>query len=101
MEATFVPVCFHPTSVVLIDDEPRFLEATAIKIGKYMAVKNFNDPTEALKFLIEDYKFEPFTKKCLVRTEDEKYDHRSIDVNIQLILQELYNPNVLSKFQWL
>ena len=46
-----IPFFRFPTTVVCIDDDPDFLKALVLKLGKRYNIKTFTDPKEALKFL--------------------------------------------------
>lgn len=83
--------CFFPTQVVLLDDNPRFLESMSIALGKKNVFKLFRNPNEVITYLTSQAE-DPFTKRCLLRPEEMERDHRIIDVDISAISKEIYNP---------
>lgn len=91
-ENKFIPCCSFPTTVLLIDDDESFLESTSLKLGRKIPRKCYSDPVAALNFLLEQYQANPFTKRCLLRPEERSRDHRNIDVDVQAIYKEIYNP---------
>lgn len=87
-----LPVCYFPTTVVFIDDHPAFFTATEIKLKPETAIyKYFQDEDEILAYLQQSYRFDPFTKRCFARLEEQEFDHRQIELKIPAIYQEIYN----------
>ncbi|CAN5218878.1 hypothetical protein BH10PSE19_BH10PSE19_02890 [soil metagenome] len=93
MDAEIMPCLSFPTTLVFVDDDPKFLDHMAIMLGEDHLVHLFKDPKTALKFLKETYKFDPFTNRCQVEVDDIFPDHRVLDFNIRLIQEEAFNPN--------
>lgn len=94
MDRNFIPCCYHPTTVVMIDDDARFLKFASLKIesNNNLVTKTFADPISAADFLIKQYKPKTFLEFCLDNPEEQSRDHRNIDFDIRAIRQELYNP---------
>jgi CheY-like chemotaxis protein len=92
MEYKFIPCCYYPTQIVFVDDDERFLKSLIFKLGKKFHCRYFTDLFIAAKFFDQEYKSHPFTQRCLLRPEEEYRDHRSIDVNIRVIHEEIFNP---------
>jgi CheY-like chemotaxis protein len=87
-----MPVCYHPTTVVFLDDNRKYLRELRLSLDeKKFAPRFFNDPQEALKFL-KQYIPHPFVERCLTKPEETQLDHRSIDVDVPAIREEIYNP---------
>lgn len=87
-------VCYHPTTVFLVDDDQKYLESIRTELDfKHANYKSYNDPIEALNFLTKDYQPDPFTRRCIDHPEQIDPDHRGIDVQPYQIIQEVYNPN--------
>lgn len=93
MENISLTCCYYQTTVVLIDDDQRFLESVGFKLGRTTAYKSFLYPLEALKFLKEEYQPRFFIQRCLLRPEEQQKDHRNIEIDVRAIHQEIYNPN--------
>jgi len=93
MSQDILPCLSYPTTVVFVDDDEKFLQQAGAIIRRELPYSLYKDPKEALKFLNETYKLEPFTKRCAVESLDASPDHRVIDFNIRLIREEVYNPN--------
>lgn len=58
------PVCFHPTTVIFIDDEPAFLEILSAQLADRLAVQCFNEPSVALDYTRTKHHFSPFRERC-------------------------------------
>ncbi len=85
---------YYPTTVLLIDDNQRYL--LGIKSGlnkKKASYALYNDPTAALNFLTHEYQADLLAQRCISSIEEEERDHRTIDVNISVINKEIFNPD--------
>lgn len=89
----FLACCLHPTTVVLIDDDKRLLEFVELRLKRKIPCTLYSEPIKALKFLEEEYRQNPFTKRCLIHPEDSNRGHRNIDVDLSAVPLEIYNPN--------
>ncbi len=49
-----VPAFFYPTTVLLVDDDAKFLELLSKELSKYYKTITFTDPEEAVKFLTQN-----------------------------------------------
>lgn len=59
---------------------------------KLAIYKFFDNPFSAVNYLKEASKVGSFINRCLLRTEDDQYDHRKLDICISEIHKEIYNP---------
>ena len=85
-------VCYFPSTVVLIDDNHSFLKSIVPGLSKDRAkYKIFNRPQSALRFLNEEYNKNSFVNRCLLRSDEEQLEHRTIDINVRAIHEECYN----------
>jgi CheY-like chemotaxis protein len=84
-------VCFHPTTVVLIDDQRRFLRTTGSKVRARFPYREYDSSTDALQFFTQVYKPEPFVTRCMFLQEDCPTDEQSIDISLRLIRDEIHN----------
>ncbi|MBT4880248.1 MAG: hypothetical protein HON43_04675 [Alphaproteobacteria bacterium] len=90
---TVIPSCMFPTTVVFVDDDPGFLRHIAAELSSRVTSYKFcTNPIAALDFLNKEYKPDPFTNRCMDRPEEERFEHHSMNVNIRLLHQEIYNP---------
>jgi len=91
--ATYLPaVCYSPTTVVLIDDDRKFLNSIeGLLDGNQACFQFFDNPKKTLDFLINK-KSDPFTKRCVLSPEEEQLDHLTLDIDVRAIHQESRNP---------
>ncbi len=93
MEQDKLSACYFPTTVMFIDDNQNFLTTLSLKLDVNNVIpKLFFDPESALQYLETDYQPNPFTNRSLLQVKDEYITHRNIDINLQAISQEIYNP---------
>lgn len=52
-----IPLCFYPTQIVFVDDNPEFLDALSVTFSKQFNVKTFDNVDAALQY-INEYKRE-------------------------------------------
>lgn len=93
MAQEIVPCISFPTTLVFVDDDEKALKWMDGILGRERVLKLYKDPKAALKFLKENYYFEPFTKRCVQKTEEPFPDQPGIDVKIPLIRKEVFNSN--------
>ena len=48
-----IPLCFYPTQVVFVDDNPQFLDALSIAFSKHFNVQTFDNTNSALAYINE------------------------------------------------
>lgn len=78
-----MPVCYHPTTVMMVDDDPTFLKYAALQLKDKCAILPFNSVDEAIQFIQQDYHHRPFTTRCI----------ESNRLNVLAIRNEVYNPD--------
>ncbi len=94
MDDTEIAACYHPAQVLLIDDNPRYLEGLLMSLDQQLAhYRSYSEPAKALDFLKNKYTPDYFTSRCVLRPEEDERDHRSIDVNVRVIRDEMDNAN--------
>jgi CheY-like chemotaxis protein len=90
MEKYLPAICFHPTTVLLIDDNQKFLDSLQLNLDWSQTVyRGFAVPQNALDFLAHNYQVDPFTNRVIKRAEED-LEHRTLDVDISAIHKE-YN----------
>jgi CheY-like chemotaxis protein len=95
----FLPaVCYFPTTVLLIDDNRKFLTNIILDLDCTRAIyQSYDDPVEALDFLVKQYQPNPIAKKCIRYPRDNDLDHYTVDVDVRAIHKEIYNPKRFSE----
>ena len=90
-----IPNCFFPTTIVLVDDEDKYLKilSSSLLSSMNVAVKTFKNPIDALKFLNEEYIPCPFNDRCIKSVQSYEYEHEVFDISINELYKEVYNPN--------
>ena len=82
------PVCYHPTTVIFIDDEPAFLEILSAKLADRLSVLCFNEPALALDFAKTQHNYSPFRERCW---NNDGNDQPLL--NFETIRNEIYNKD--------
>jgi len=91
----FLPaVCYHPTTVVFIDDNREFLQHVTKWLNHdEFAYRTFDHPKIALEFLTRTYHPHPFTERCTYQPSgDTPWDCSELGINIRNIHHEMHNP---------
>jgi CheY-like chemotaxis protein len=79
---------FHPTTVVIVDDNESFLRSLTLEMPGTIACRGFTDPEEALAFLNEPVDLAPLVDRCF--TLARGHDNRTlIHLDLGLIEQEI------------
>lgn len=86
---------FHPTTVVLVDDNEPFLHSLALEMPATMAFHGFTSPEEALEFVNAPSTLPPLAERCfsLERSDDNQ---ALINLDLGMIGQEI---NHLERFR--
>lgn len=71
-----IGICYHPTKVVLIDDNKNFLDSMMIQLGDKYSCSPYLDPKVALSFLKDEYALTPFHTR--LASDDIKKVHHEI-----------------------
>ncbi len=86
---------FHPTTVVLVDDNESFLKSLTLEMPATMAFHGFTNPEAALEFLNEPCDLPPLVDRCF--SLDRRDDGETmIRLDLGLIEQEI---NHLQRFR--
>lgn len=86
---------FHPTTVVVVDDNEAFLQSLALELPPSLAYRGFTSPEDALEFLNAPIDLAPLVDRCftLDRTGDSK---AVIRMDLGIIEEEI---NYLQRFR--
>jgi CheY-like chemotaxis protein len=90
-----IPISFFPSSVLLVDDNPRFLKNISLQLSQDCAYMLFDDPEEALRHLTTiDETRSLLNKYGSVNGDYNVVLNNEYSVNIELasIHKEIYNP---------
>lgn len=88
-----IACCYYPTTVAIVDDDKRMLEALALQLANTAPCLTFQAPQQALLFFKQNYHAAPFTQRVLLQPEEDKAEHRLIDIDLRAIHKQAYNPN--------
>ncbi|MGA2655678.1 MAG: response regulator, partial [Gammaproteobacteria bacterium] len=83
--------CYFPTQTLILDDNPRFLESMNVALSANHIVKSFKTPIDLIDYVTQTESV-PFSQHCLHRPEEAQINHRIIDVDVDAIQKEVYNP---------
>ena len=88
-----IPCCFHPTRVILIDDDHEFFDNLHNSLSSdHASYQYFNNPEAAIHYLNEVYKPNPFPNRYIEAIDEDKWEHRRLDVNVWDTHHEVYRP---------
>jgi CheY-like chemotaxis protein len=90
-----LPVYQHPTLVTLVDDSSSFVESLVFQMSPSMALKTFQDPNEALRWLEGAY--DTNSEKCLpirVGYDEQTYsfERRTIALDVDRVYRIAMDP---------
>lgn len=91
LEAKISPVCFHPTTIMCVDDDPKIHEFITPNVINTNATKIFNNAEKALAYINNEYKSDSFLKRCISLTDTEVRGQRVAQLNIENIHKEIYS----------
>lgn len=82
-----MPLCYHPTTVLAVDDDIRFLKNLAVEISDKQVLLCFDKPQEVLKYTKDTHHLLPFTARCLKNKPD------GVQFSALAIRDEIYNAD--------
>jgi CheY-like chemotaxis protein len=77
------PVCYHPTTVLSVDDDAAFSNILQLSVDDAFPLLCFNDPEKAKNFIKKEQLYYPFLSRCM---KDNQF-------NILAMRRELYNKD--------
>jgi CheY-like chemotaxis protein len=86
---------FHPTTIVLVDDNEAFLRSLTLEMPATIACHGFTSPEAALEFLNQPIDLAPLVDRCFT-LERSRVDQAIIRLDLGLIEQEI---NYLQRFR--
>lgn len=94
MKRSNLSICYYPTTILFLDDEPAFLTILKELIKRKDLKGDFyENPQNALNFMNDEYQTNPFIQRCLTHQQDISSDHVVDDFNVRSVHQEIYNPH--------
>ncbi len=104
-----IPLCFYPTQIVFVDDNPEFLDALSLAFSKQFNVKIFADTDSALNYINEyqreadlianDEKPKPqgdsdaWVKRVLTHQNTKRFDDQRIK-EVSVLVVDYSMPNI-------
>ncbi|MCE3253716.1 MAG: hypothetical protein K0Q67_2736 [Cellvibrio sp.] len=105
-----IPLCFYPTQIVFVDDNPEFLDALSIAFSKQFNVQSFSDTDSALNYINEyqreadlianDEKPKPqgdsdaWVKRVLTHQNTKRFDEQRVkEVSVLVVDYSMPNMN--------
>lgn len=82
-----LPVCYHPTTILSVDDDINFLENLSLTVSKKVALLCFDVPEKAIEYTKNEYHHLPFTTRCVINKDG------GIKLDSMAIRNEIYNVN--------
>lgn len=74
-----MPICYHPTTLLSVDDDKGFLEFLSMKFEDKLPVLCFNSPEKAIEYIKNKHHFLPFTTRCMNELQETvKFDLMSL-----------------------
>ncbi|MBL4647833.1 MAG: response regulator [Gammaproteobacteria bacterium] len=83
-----MPFCYHPTTIILVDDDAAFVNIMAAKLSDDFLCQAYHNVRDAL-LMSQNYVAQPFTSRCL--DEDVDPQERDAFAAINSIHGEIYN----------
>ncbi len=97
MPLSHYSLCYHPTSVVLLDDNARFLKSLKDLLSPLAPVQSFVSPSETQEWLLKN-KHYGFLESCFTRTvKNDWLEEFSVGINLDGIKTHLITLSALQK----
>jgi len=94
MNQNEIACCYFPTTVLFLDDKIDELKNVKISMDRNLVCKLYRNPLNALDYMTNEYKPNPFIKKWISNLKDidreQDPTHSYIDIDISAIHQEIY-----------
>ncbi|MGE3921159.1 MAG: hypothetical protein AB7F64_09580, partial [Gammaproteobacteria bacterium] len=78
----FIPVCYHPTTVVLVDDNQSLLDSIRLSLVDSIPCREFTLAKDALDFLNLSSE-ESFLKRCLKVSKKSIHSDEHVEVHLK------------------
>ncbi|MBN8828074.1 MAG: response regulator transcription factor [Sphingobacteriia bacterium] len=94
---SILPICYFPTTVVLIDDNKKFLDRLYTALSPDKAYIIYNDSLQAMNYFENQYSPNNCSNRFIEEIEGERYQNRALNFNIYDIPKEVYNKDRFSQ----
>ena len=84
---------YHPTTVVLVDDNQRFLDSFTLLLAEQLAYRCFPGAADALRFINDHSALVPLDQRCFSFLGQRQRAGGALRLDLALIEQEISNPN--------
>ncbi|HEX4045960.1 MAG TPA: hypothetical protein VHZ76_09890 [Gammaproteobacteria bacterium] len=91
-----ISLCYYPTTIIVVDDEQKFLDELKLGLDDRFACKFYDKPEKVIEYFNNDYQFISFINSCLL-SDNDQLDHGSQDLDLRLIRNEVYRKNRFSQ----
>lgn len=90
MDKNQLPCAINPSTAVLVDDNPGFLESIVLKVEKHITCQTFSDPQAGLKYIQSHSDNTIFKNVMTVDMESDSYSYTSGQLPVQFDVSRLY-----------
>ncbi|MDO8953286.1 MAG: response regulator [Gammaproteobacteria bacterium] len=87
-----IPYCFHPSTIIFVDDDVHFLKSLTLQLSTHSACLPYQNPFEALEY-IRNYKAAPFTDRCIVHNNSLSADESELTIDLKQIYKQVFNTD--------
>lgn len=92
-----ISLCYHPTTVALIDDNKDFINHLVVNFNEVLLSLPFVNPLLALKYFEDSYRYESFAANCIEGYEGKEGQHLASAIDVQKIQQEIFRNERFSE----
>lgn len=92
MSSNQIPYCFHPSTIIFVDDDAHFLKSLGLQLGAHSVCLPYQNPFEALEF-IRNHTNSPFTERVISNNQALSPDEPELKVDLKQIYKEVFNAN--------
>lgn len=82
-----LPVCYHPTTILSVDDDKAFLNVLSTELADKLSLCCFDNPLQSLEYTKNTHSYNPFTDRCL------KVENHTTTFKFSAIRNEIYNED--------
>ena len=92
-----LPMLYHPTTLILLDDDSVFLSSLSLALSSQFKSRCFTVPEEAQHFLINAHSQQNYLRNKYLQIDNQDWSRFSINVEIASIYREVFNPDRFNK----
>lgn len=92
-----ISLCYHPTTITLIDDNKDFINHLVINFNEVIPCLSFVSPLSALEYFKNSYSHSSFAANCIKNYESVEAQELASAIDIQKIQQEIFSKERFSK----